>query len=297
MKFNWLYELPEKQQVKTFLRTKGISRGLLAKIKFQGGKIEVNGHEENAVHYLVANDRVEVTIPDEIGHETTVPINIPIDIIYEDAHILVVNKPYGVASIPSKIHPENTMANRVKGYYVRQNYIDQVIHIVTRLDRDTTGLMLFAKHGYAHALLDNELKLKQLHKKYVALVTGKMRDKGHGIIQEPIGMPEDSIIRRIVHPKGKAALTEYWTKESFDEATLLDVQLHTGRTHQIRVHFSYIGYPLVGDDLYGGEKNQFIKRQALHCHQLDFIHPFTDEKILLESNYPEDIAEWLKYNK
>lgn len=297
MKFNWIYESPEKQQVKTFLRTKGISRGLLAKIKFQGGRIEVNHREENAVHYLEDNDRIDITIPDELGHDTTVPIDIPIDIIYEDEHILVVNKPYGVASIPSKIHPKETMANRVKGYYVRNNYIDQVIHIVTRLDRDTTGLMLFARHGYAHALLDKELKLKQLHKKYVALVSGKLMGESHETIEEPIGRPEDSIIRRIVHPKGKAALTEYWIKEEYDNATLVDIQLHTGRTHQIRVHFSHIGYPLMGDDLYGGEKNQFIKRQALHCRKLDFIHPFTKEKIVLRADYPEDIAEWLKDNR
>jgi 23S rRNA pseudouridine1911/1915/1917 synthase len=296
MKFNWVYESSEKQQVKTFLRTKGISRGLLAKIKFQGGKIEVNQREENAVYYLKDMDTVEITIPDEKGYETTVPIDIPIDIIYEDAHYLVVNKPYGVASIPSKIHPKNTMANRVKGYYVRENYIDQVIHIVTRLDRDTTGLMLFAKHGYAHAMLDKELKLKQLHKKYIALVTGNLNDNLHGMIDAPIGMPEDSIVRRIVHPKGKSALTEYWVKERYANTTLVSIQLHTGRTHQIRVHFSHIGYPLLGDDLYGGEKNEWIKRQALHCCELNFIHPFTQEKVILKSNYPEDISEWLKYN-
>ncbi|WP_034550764.1 RluA family pseudouridine synthase [Carnobacterium funditum] len=296
MKFNWIYESSEKQQVKTFLRTKGISRGLLAKIKFQGGKIEVNHREENAVYYLEDKDQVDITIPDEKGYDTTMPIDIPIDIIYEDAHFLIVNKPYGVASIPSKVHPKGTMANRVKGYYVRENYIDQVIHIVTRLDRDTTGLMLFAKHGYAHALLDKELKLKQLHKKYVALVTGKITDELHGKIEAPIGRPEDSIIRRIVHPKGKTALTEYWVKERYNQATLVDVQLHTGRTHQIRVHFAHIGFPLMGDDLYGGEKNEWIKRQALHCRELDFIHPFTHKKIVLEADYPEDISEWLKHN-
>lgn len=297
MKFSWIYESSEKQQVKTFLRTKGISRGLLAKIKFQGGKIEVNQQIENAVHYLKDKDCVEITIPDEIGHDTTVPVDIPIDIVYEDEHILVVNKPYGVASIPSKVHPNGTMANRVKGYYVRENYIDQVIHIVTRLDRDTTGLMLFAKHGYAHALLDKELKLKQLHKKYVALVSGKMTEPLHGTIEARIGRPEDSIIRRIVHPKGKLALTEYWINKTYDHATLVDIQLHTGRTHQIRVHFSHIGYPLMGDDLYGGEHNQWVKRQALHCRELDFVHPFTQKKIILEADYPEDISNWINYQE
>ena len=297
MKFSWTYQSSEKQQVKTFLGTKGISRSLLAKVKFQGGKITVNNQIENVLYYLQKSDVVEITIPDEKGHDTTIPIDIPIDIVYEDANFLVVNKPFGVASIPSKVHPAGTMANRVKGYYVKQGYKNQVIHIVTRLDRDTTGLMLFAKHGYAHALLDKELRKKQLHKKYIALLTGKLKENQHGIIEAPIARPKDSIIKRIVHPDGKMALTEYWVREEFEEATLVDIQLHTGRTHQIRVHFTYIGNPLMGDDLYGGEWNQWVKRQALHCRELDFIDPFTQEKIILEADYPDDIAEWLEHQR
>ncbi|WP_313467646.1 RluA family pseudouridine synthase [Carnobacterium sp.] len=294
MKFSWVHESFEKKQVKAFLAEKGISRGLLAKIKFQGGEIKVNQQVENVLYRLQENDLIEVTIPNEEGHDTTVPIDIPIEIVYEDEHFLVVNKPFGVASIPSRIHPKESMANRVKGYYVRQGYQNQVIHIVTRLDRDTTGLMLFAKHGYAHALLDKELRNKQLHKKYMALLTGKLVGSQHGVIEAPIARPEDSIIKRIVHPSGKTALTEYWVKTEFDDATLVDIQLHTGRTHQIRVHFAHIGHPLMGDDLYGGVKNQWIKRQALHCRELDFIDPFTQKQIVLTATCPDDMAEWLK---
>ena len=291
MKFSWIYPLKESYQVKTFLRTKGVSRGLLAKVKFQGGKITVNHQEVNAIFYLKENDVVEMTVPDEEGYETTFPAEHPIEIVYEDEHYLIVNKPYGVVSIPSQVHPEGSMANRVKGYYCRQNYKDQVVHIVTRLDRDTTGLMLFAKHGYAHALMDEALRSRTLLKRYTALVTGNVA-KDHGKIEAPIGRPTDSIIKRIVTPNGRAALTEYWVKERYHEATLVDIQLHTGRTHQIRVHFAHLGHPLVGDDLYGGVHDQWLRRQALHCHELQFIHPFTNEKTLVTAPYPIDMQQW-----
>lgn len=294
MKFSWIYEEKESHQVKQFLRTKGVSRGLLAKVKFQGGKIEVNGHVENAIRYLKEGDQVTITIPDEEGYETTVPVDNPIEIVYEDEHYLIVNKPYGVVSIPSQLSPEQSMANRVKGYYHRQNYSDQVVHIVTRLDRDTTGLMLFAKHGYAHALMDQVLQSKKLVKRYLALVTGEMNETDHGLIEEPIGRPPDSIIKRIVRPDGKFALTEYWVKARYPDATLVDIQLHTGRTHQIRVHFAHIGHPLVGDDLYGGVHNQWMTRQALHCQELQFIHPFTNEEMQIKAPYPEDIGRWME---
>lgn len=293
MKFSWIYDLPTSLQVKSFLKTKGISRSLLAKIKFHGGKIEVN-KTEVTVRYLLKNeDNVQITIPNEAPHETTIPVDIPIDIVYEDDHYLVVNKPYGVASVPSQVHPEGTMANRVKGYYVRQGYANQVIHIVTRLDRDTTGLMLFAKHGYAHALMDVQLRAKEVQKKYIALIMGQFEKSEHGFIDAPIARTTDSIITRRAHSSGKEALTEYWVKESFTEATLVDIELHTGRTHQIRVHFAHIGHPLMGDDLYGGIKNSWVTRQALHCRELNFIHPFTNEKISLKLDNPEDMAQWL----
>lgn len=297
MKFSWIYDLPTSLQVKSFLKTKGISRSLLAKIKFHGGKIEVNETEVTVRYLLKSNDSVRITIPDEAPHETTVPIDIPIEIVYEDQHYLVVNKPYGVASVPSQVHPEGTMANRVKGYYVRQGYANQVIHIVTRLDRDTTGLMLFAKHGYAHALMDVQLRAKELKKKYTALIMGQLSKGEHGFIDAPIARTTDSIITRRAHESGKEALTEYWVKESFPQATLVDIQLHTGRTHQIRVHFTHIGHPLMGDDLYGGEKNEWIVRQALHCRKLNFVHPFTNEKISLNLEHPEDIVQWLHHHK
>lgn len=142
MQFTWDYEKDHSQQVKYFLKEKGISKGLLAKIKFQGGQIKVNDQVENVLFSLAKDDKVTIVIPAEGEHETVLLDETPIDIVYEDEHVLVVNKPAGVSSIPAQYHPNGTMANRVKAYYKKQGYENQVIHVVTRLDRDTSGLML-----------------------------------------------------------------------------------------------------------------------------------------------------------
>ena len=200
---------------------------------------------------------------------------------------MVINKPFGVASIPSVNH-SNTIANFIKGYYVNQNYENQQVHIVTRLDRDTSGLMLFAKHGYAHARLDKQLQKKAIEKRYFALVKGNGYLEPQGEIIAPIARDEDSIITRRVAKGGKYAHTSYQIVESYGDIHLVDIRLHTGRTHQIRVHFSHIGFPLLGDDLYGGSLDHGIERQALHCHYLSFYHPFLEEQLELECPLPDD---------
>ena len=240
MRFEFIAD--EHVKVKTFLKKHEVSKGLLAKIKFRGGDIRVNGHPQNATYLLDIGDVVVIDIPPEEGFETLEAIDYPLDILFEDDHFLILNKPFGVASIPSVNH-SNTIANFIKGYYVKQNYENQQVHIVTRLDRDTSGLMLFAKHGYAHARLDKQLQKKAIEKRYFALVKGDH---------------------------------------------LVDIRLHTGRTHQIRVHFSHIGFPLLGDDLYGGSLEYGIERQALHCHYLSFYHPFLEERLEMESPLPDD---------
>jgi len=290
MEFLFQYKKKSGQQVKYFLKEQDISKGLLAKIKFQGGDIVVNGKRENVLYELVENDHVCVVIPDEKEHETLLVDDTPIDIVYEDDHLLVVNKPAKVASIPAQYHPNHTMANRVKGYYKRQNYKNQIVHVVTRLDRDTSGLMLFAKHGYAHAKLDKQLREKTLIKTYQALLSGEMANlKEHDRITLPIARDLPSILKRKVAEDGKFADTEYWVDEKAASLALVHIRLHTGRTHQIRVHFSAIGFPLVGDDLYGGQMDLPLKRQALHCCELSFIHPFTNEHLKFQQSLPKDM--------
>lgn len=293
MEFNWVFNKEEPQQIKYYLKKQGVSRGLLAKVKFQGGLIKVNQEEQNVLYLLQPGDRLTMTIPAEAEHETLVPDETPIEVVFEDDHYLIVNKPVGVASIPAQYHPRGTMAHRVKHYIMAQGYENLVVHVVTRLDRDTSGLMLFAKHGFAHALMDNELRTKKLVKKYQALVTGQVSQlAAHSQIDLDIARDLTSLIKRQALPKGQGhpSLTEYWLKVSGEKVALVDIQLHTGRTHQIRVHFSAIGCPLLGDDLYGGPLDAGIERQALHCGELSFTHPFTKEEIICRLPLPEDMA-------
>ena len=292
MEFIFDYQKEHTQQLKSFLKEQGISKGLLAKIKFQGGKIFVNDVIQNVLYYLKSGDQVRVIIPDEGEHETVLLDETPIDIVFEDEHILVVNKPAGVSSIPAQYHPNHTMANRVKAHYKRQGYVNQVVHVVTRLDRDTSGLMLFAKHGFAHAKLDVQLREKNFVKKYQALLSGKVDTLvAHDRIELPIGRDYTSLIKRMVSEEGRYANTEYWLEKRNDELALVDIQLHTGRTHQIRVHFSAIGCPLVGDDMYGGTMDLPLVRQALHCYELHFTHPFTKKALAFQCPLPTDMAE------
>ncbi|WP_314061704.1 RluA family pseudouridine synthase [uncultured Vagococcus sp.] len=290
MQFSWSYELEDSQQIKEYIRTKGVSRGLLAKIKFQGGTIMVNQQVENVLYQLQKGDVLSIRIPDEGEHETLLLDATPIEVIFEDEHFLVVNKPTDVASIPAQYHPNGTMANRVKHYVTEKKSVNRVIHVVTRLDRDTTGLMLFAKHGFAHAMLDKALREKRILKKYQALVGGELANlEKHAIINLPIERDVTSILKRQTGPTGLASKTEYWLQARSEDVALVDIQLHTGRTHQIRVHFEAIGCPLLGDEMYHGDLTKGIQRQALHCAQLVFEHPFTQELIDLRLPLPEDM--------
>ena len=292
VKFEWQYAHHVPQTIKEFLKQQRIPRKFVSYIKFDGGTIRLNGIEVNVLAKLQAGDLLEIEAPAEIGHDT-VPISlVPIEVVYEDRDLLVVNKPNNVVSIPSRRVPDSAMANRIKGYYVVNGYEDQVVHIVTRLDRQTTGLMMIAKHRLAHALMDQQIQAKQLKKYYQAIST-RTDWQPHGVIDAPIARCDRSIITRQVAPHGQAALTEYWVEQYFEDSSLLKLQLHTGRTHQIRVHLQSEGGVLVGDDLYGGPHLESLNRQALHCAQLEFYQPFTGEKICLTQPLPTDMQSWI----
>ena len=223
-------------RVKTFLKEHDISKGLLAKIKFEGGHIWVNGEEQFATYPVHEGDVVAIEIPDEAPHETLKPIPFDLDIVYEDDNFLVINKPY----------------------------------------------------GYAHARMDKQLQQKSIKKHYYALVEGDTKLEEQGEIIAPIARDVDSIITRRVHKSGKYAHTSYRLVADYGRVKLVDINLHTGRTHQIRVHFAHLGLPLLGDDLYGGSLDYGIKRQALHCHRLAFIDPFTKKEMVHASSLTDD---------
>jgi len=294
MRFEFIAD--EHVKVKTFLKKHDVSKGLLAKIKFRGGGVFVNEEPQNAIYLLDIGDKVTIDIPKEEGFESLEAISKKLEVVFEDDHFLILDKPAGVASIPSVNH-SNTMANYVKAYYIDSGYENHQVHIVTRLDKDTSGLMLFAKHGYAHARLDKQLQKRAIEKRYLALVKGDGLLEKEGEIIAPIARDEDSIITRRVAKGGKYAHTSYKVIEQFGNIYLVDIHLHTGRTHQIRVHFSHIGFPLLGDDLYGGSMSEGISRQALHCHTLKFYNPFSGEEIGRASPLPTDFEQVIQIFK
>lgn len=292
MKFSWRYESDSPQTVKVFLKEQKIPRKFVSFLKFSNGRMLVNQQEVTVRYVLQKGDELIIEAPDEISHETVSPSFVPIEIVYEDRDVLVLNKPVNVVSIPSRKAPDTAIANRVKGYYVQQGYSDQVIHIVTRLDRQTSGLMLIAKHRLAHALLDQQIQANGVEKIYYA-ISSKTDWQSHGVIEAPIARCGDSIITRRVDETGQYAKTEYWVEQIFRDSSLLRLQLHTGRTHQIRVHLTHEGGALIGDDLYGGRLEAPIFRQALHCGELKFRQPFTNKLIHLKQPLPVDMAEWV----
>jgi 23S rRNA pseudouridine1911/1915/1917 synthase len=274
--------------IKEFLKAHQISKAALTDIKFSGGKILVNGDEMNVRYLLKMGDQLSVIFPIEVPSEGLLSESIPLEIVYEDEYVLIVNKPPFMNTIPSREHPSGSLANALLGYY-EQIGLSAATHIVTRLDRNTSGLVLVAKHRHVHHLLSDQQKSGLVKRTYLAIVHGRLREDV-GTIKAPIGRKPNSIIEREVSEYGQYACTHFRVLERFDRFTFVELQLETGRTHQIRVHMSYLGYPLLGDDLYG-RSLEFINRQALHCRAVAFIHPFSGREMRFEVPLAEDMGK------
>jgi len=274
--------------LRDFLKRNDISKKALTDIKFNGGLILVNGEEKTVRTVLNTDDLVKVQFPCEIFSEDLVVEYVPFEIVYEDEFVLVINKPFGIPSIPSREHPKGTIANGLL-YYFSQIGLQSTVHIVTRLDKDTSGLMLIAKNRFVHHLFSKN-GLEHIQRKYKAFVHGQLKDSS-GFIDAPIGRKDDSLIEREVRQDGQKAVTHYEVISFNEKYSLLRLQLETGRTHQIRVHLSFIGHSLVGDDLYGGLV-ETLKRQALHSYAIQFYHPFHQKNYFFEIGLPDDLAEW-----
>lgn len=236
----------------------------------------VNGDQAIWSKPLFLGDIIQIKFfsDEEFG---VAPSYIDIDILFEDDHLLVVNKPSGLDTHPNEPGQTNTLANAVAFYLQSKGEFRKVIHI-HRLDKDTTGAVLFAKHAFVGAILDRMLEERKIQRTYLALANGLIKKK-RGTINEPIGRDRHHPTKRRVSPTGQKAITHYQVLKIFPKTnySLIQCSLETGRTHQIRVHLSSIGFPLVGDSLYG-EKKAF-SRQALHAAKLAFIHPITLEKV------------------
>ncbi|WP_125565548.1 RluA family pseudouridine synthase [Companilactobacillus insicii] len=279
----------DKKIIRKFLEHHRFSSSQLHNLKNKGGQIFVNHKQRHFNFKMKTGDSLLIVLNGEQPSDLIEPMPGKVDVVYEDEYLLVVNKPPGLASLPAKARSSKTMANVVK-YYLEKKHENSSIHLVTRLDRDTSGLMVFAKNSYTHSLLDQILHSEGFKKYYLALVYGQM-DPASGLIDLPIGIdPKAFYLRAIDWQKGKDSKTMYETVENFKTASFLKLKLLTGRTHQIRVHLSAMGHPIIGDEMYSHQKDSRINRQALHCYELEIIHPVTKKLLKLTAPIPQDMV-------
>lgn len=269
-----------------FLLKHGFSKRAVNNAKNSGGMILVNHKRRYTNYQLHLGDEVIFVAGKEKVNPWLTLSQKPLTIVKETANYLVVNKPAGVLSIPSR-HEDDALVNRALGYFALKKEMNVKPHVVTRLDRDTSGLVLIGKNSIAHARF-SQLSKEKFVKKYHAIVHGNFRQSDlTGIIDQPIGREGESVVRSI-DPKGKNAVTAYRVLAQLPGASLVELRLYTGRTHQIRLHMKYIGHPLFGDPLYGIE-DQF-KRQALNCCYLEFPDPFLlNEKVKVQISAASDM--------
>jgi 23S rRNA pseudouridine1911/1915/1917 synthase len=272
--------------VKDVLRKLHFSLTLRRKLKKSAGSILINGKQATWLSPVSGGDSITIVWPNECSIE---PIPLPLTINYEDDSILVIDKPAGLLVHPTTDSTCPTLANAVVNH-LRTAKSAVGFHPVHRLDRNTSGLILIAKNPYMQHLFSCQGE-KALHRSYLAVVSGTLCPL-EGVIEAPIGRKPDSIIERMVRPDGQRAITHYQTITAYKNASLVKVELLTGRTHQIRVHLSSLGHPILGDDLYGGETT-LLSRQALHAANLRFIHPLLNKTIDLTSPLPPDMQALL----
>lgn len=295
-------ESDSDQRIYDFLCHHGYSRHIRTWLKQHPGSVRLNGEEALFYFPLKNGDLLEISLEEEHPSENIVPVDLPIHIIYEDEDLMVIDKPADMPVHPSIGNYENTLANAAAWYFHRQD-IPFVFRCINRLDRDTTGLLILANHMLSGAILSDQMKKRAIHRTYLAITEGKTDPAG--TIDSPIGRTDQSLIlRQVDHENGDSACTHYlqkcWHPKTFypetlpvpqDGLSLVQLQLETGRTHQIRVHMTSIGHPLIGDTLYNPE-TALMNRQALHSYRLAFTHPVTGVSLEFTSPLPEDMVEF-----
>lgn len=259
-----------------------ISVRLLRSLKTVEDGIMLNGKRARTIDIIHTGDKVTINIPDD--STMSIPIDYPLDIVYEDDDLLIINKPPMLPMHESHNHQGDTLANAVAGYLIKKDK-PATFRAIGRLDKGTSGIVVCALNSHVAARLSGKIK-----KQYLALVTARYDEDG--TINKPVYRPDPMKTFRTADDRGDYAVTHYHVEEKGDNYSLMRIDLETGRTHQIRVHFAYLGTPLYGDRMYGIEDDR-ICHQALHCENLTFIHPVTDEEITVRAKMPEDMAKLL----
>jgi len=283
----------EGTTIERFLKSNGFTRQSLVRLKKTYKNVVIDNEWVHLTHRLGAGEVMDVTISEDDSSEKVVPVDLPFPVVYEDEDILVVNKPAGMPIHPSLNNYENTLGNAA-AFYFEQRGEKIVFRCVNRLDRDTTGLTIIAKHYLSAGILHEMMRERRIHREYIAVVQGEDMDDC-GRVTLPIGRVADSTIeRRVDFENGETAVTCYKVLERRNGLSMVSLYLETGRTHQIRVHMKAIGHPLIGDWLYNPEDKHML-RQALHSRRLEFVHPITGEDMIFTADIPEDMRRAFGY--
>ena len=289
MKRIFNYTIPTEYNNHTllsFLKDKLYSSQIITHLKRTENGILLNGKWGRVRDILHTGDMLTINLIETESSENIIPTNLPLDIVHEDEDILVVNKPADMPIHPSQGNYDNTLANAVAYYYQQKNETF-TYRCINRLDRDTTGLLIIAKHMYSASLLSEMVANHEIHREYLAIATGEVPETG--TIIAPIGRVDGSTIERHVDEmQGDYACTHYKRLDYNNGYSLVSLKLETGRTHQIRVHMKHIGHPLPGDFLYNPDYS-VIERQALHSHKLSFKHPITGVNMEFVAELPKDM--------
>ena len=282
-------EAEQGMAVGQFLKERGYSRHALTLLKQTEGGILCNGKEVYLSQPLRKGDRMDLFLKEEVPEEIE-PVELPFGIVYEDDDLMVVDKPADMPVHPSMKNHDNTLANAA-AWYGRTKGDSFVYRCVNRLDRDTTGLLILAKHILSATGLYGQMRAREIRRTYLAIVKGMIREEG--TIDLPVGRKEDSAIERMIDLEhGERAVTHYLPVRHGKDWTLIECRLETGRTHQIRVHMSSFGHPLIGDFLYGRREEQ-MPRQALHSWKLSFVHPIMGRPMEFVSPLPPDMQKYI----
>lgn len=249
-------------------------------------RIKVNGEKARLNNKVKIGDIIEIKI-NKKEEQNIIPEKIDLNVVYEDSDIIVLNKQPGIVVHPTKSYPTGTLSNGLL-YYFKEKGEDCIVRLVSRLDMNTSGLILIAKNQFAHMSLARDMKKDTFKKSYLAIVHGNLKEK-KGTINKPIYRPGEGSINRIVDPRGQESITHFEVVESYEKGDLIKLTLETGRTHQIRVHLSSLQHPLYGDELYGNEEKEYIERQALHAYKLSFPHPRDGHVVDLQCPLPKDM--------